>query len=262
MEKSMTPAVRFSRFVQHLLTFVVHFAHGGFVMAGVMTIGLVGYQLTQFGADGLNPHAMFGYRPVTVSADPQPVTAANNVVEAAFSPADAMPSVSVNLSGNLGRVAAAIAKRHHVAPVVVDSLVKAAQQEGKANGVDPLLILAVITVESGFNPFLESGQGAQGLMQIIPKCHTDKISPEKGAAALFDPVENIRVGTLILRAFMDHADSTEAALQLYGGAANDPEMHYSVRVLQEFDRLRQVAGVSAPATRTADRKPAATPKEG
>lgn len=258
----MTPAVRFSRFVQHLLTFVVHFAHGGFVMAGVMTIGLVGYQLTQFGADGLNPHAMFGYRPAQVVAEPQTATAANNVVEAAFSPAAALPAASVSLSANFGRVAAAIAKRHHVAPVVVDSLVKAAQQEGRANGIDPLLILAVITVESGFNPFLESGQGAQGLMQIIPKCHTDKISPEKGAAALFDPSENIRVGTLILKAFMDHADTTEAALQLYGGAANDPEMHYSARVLQEFDRLRQVAGLPAPTTRTAARKPVATPKEG
>lgn len=258
----MTPAVRFSRFVQHLLTFVVHFAHGGFVMAGVMTIGLVGYQLTQFGADGLNPHAMFGYRPAQVVAEPQTATAANNVVEAAFSPAAALPAASVSLSANFGRVAAAIAKRHHVAPVVVDSLVKAAQQEGRANGIDPLLILAVITVESGFNPFLESGQGAQGLMQIIPKCHTDKISPEKGAAALFDPSENIRVGTLILKAFMDHADTTEAALQLYGGAANDPEMHYSARVLQELDRLRQVAGLPAPTTRTAARKPVATPKEG
>lgn len=259
----MTPAVRFSRCAQHVLTFVVHFAHGGFVMAGVMTIGVVGYQLTQFGADGLNPHAMFGYKPAPEEKTLQPVTAANsNVVEAAFSPDPVAPAESVALSANFARVATAIARRHHVAPIVIDSLIKAAQQQGKTNHIDPLLILAVITVESGFNPFLESGQGAQGLMQIIPKYHMDRISPDKGAAALFDPAENIRVGTQILRAFMDHADSTEAALQLYGGAANDPEMHYSVRVLQEFERLRQVAGVAVPATRTAERKPAVVAREG
>lgn len=248
----MNSVARLSRFTQHLLTFFVHFAHGGFVMAGVMVIGLIGYQLTLFGTDGLNPHAMFGYRSEVVTPVSAMVsTASSDIIQAVYQDADT--NAATSLPAGMNKVAAAIAKRHHVSSVVVESLVKAAQHEGEANKIDPLLILAVITVESGFNPFLESGQGAQGLMQIIPKCHTDKISAEKGAAALFDPAENIRVGTLILRAFLNRSGSMETALQLYGGAANDPEMRYSTKVLQELERFQQIAGQSSPGTHTAAR---------
>lgn len=269
MEKSMTSAVRLSRFGRHVLTFLVNFAHGGFVMAGIMAIGLAVYQYAQFGTSGLNPRTMFGYAPVAVPvpATPAPVVAAKEVpaqqqtaegnaeiIRTAFSVPVPSQTQGVALSPDFERVASAISKRFHVAPVVVSALIKAAQREGQANRIDPLMILAVITVESGFNPFLESGQGAQGLMQIIPKYHADKIGPNKGPAAMFDPAQNIRVGTMILRAFMNHAGSTEEALQLYGGAASDTSMHYSARVLKEFNNLREAAGLPAPVTHTASHK--------
>lgn len=241
----MTPILRFSRFTQHLLTFILYFAHGGFVMAGVMVIGLVGYQLTQFGAEGLDPRAMFGYRATVSEAD----AATAELVDVVYAESTADQT---GLSAGLNRVSATIAKRYRVSPIVVESLVKAAQREGQANGIDPLLILAVITVESGFNPFSESVLGAQGLMQIIPRFHADKISADKGAVALFDPAENIRVGAMILKAYQRSTGSVEAALQLYGGASGDSEMAYSAKVLQELDRLRQVAGLAVPA-RTAAR---------
>lgn len=241
----MTHIVRVSRFTQHLLTFVLNFAHGSFVMVGVMVIGLVAYQVTQFGPQGLNPRAMFGYRAVAVENG----SAAVELVDTVYAESSVEQS---GLPDGLSRVSAAIAKRHHVSSVVVESLVKAAQREAQENGVDPLLILAVITVESGFNPFSESVLGAQGLMQIIPKYHTDKIAADKGVAALFDPSENIRVGTLILKAYQRSTGSVEAALQLYGGASGDSDMVYSARVLQELDRLRQVAGMPV-AARTAVR---------
>ena len=243
----MTHIVRVSRFTQYLLTFALNFAHGSFVMIGVMVIGLIGYQLTQFGSSGINPRTMFGYRAAALEGG----AASIDLVDAVYAESSAE---QVGLPAGFDRVSSAIAKRHHVAPVVVDSLVRAAQREGQANGVDPLLILAVITVESGFNPFSESAVGAQGLMQIIPKFHTDKIAAEKGSAALFEPAENIRVGALILKAFMRNTGSAEAALQLYGGAGNDQDMKYSARVLQELDRLRQVAGVPVPARTAASSK--------
>ncbi|MBS1209851.1 MAG: transglycosylase [Proteobacteria bacterium] len=241
----MTHIIRFSRFTQHLLAFLLHFAHGSFVMAGVMVIGLVGYQVTEFGSEGLNPRVMFGYRAAVIEEG----GASTDLIESAYTESAAETSA---LTAGLNRVSAAIAKRHRVSPVVVESLVKAAQREGQVNGVDPLLILAVITVESGFNPFSESVLGAQGLMQIIPKFHTDKISIDKGATALFDPAENIHVGTLILKSYLRSSGSVEGALQLYGGASGDPDMGYSSRVLQELDRLRQLAGLSTSA-RTAAR---------
>ncbi|MDO6384728.1 MULTISPECIES: transglycosylase SLT domain-containing protein [unclassified Uliginosibacterium] len=239
----MTPLVRLTRFAQHLLTFFLHFAHGGFVMAGVIVMAGMTYQLGRFGVDGLNPREMFGYGQQMVE------TTEVAMVDAVYE--EAVAEHSRGMSAGHARVAAAIAKRHRVSPLVVETLVKAAQREGQANGVDPLLILAVITVESGFNPFAESNFGAQGLMQIIPRFHVEKITAEKGSVALFDPVENIRVGTLILREYIRSTGSVDAALQLYGGASADPEMAYSSRVMQEFERLRGF--VAAPATRTAAR---------
>ena len=99
----------------------------------------------------------------------------------------------------------------------------------------------VVTVESGFNPFAESVFGAQGLMQIIPKYHQEKISADKGVAALFDPAENIRVGSMIIKEYLRSTGSLEAALQYYGGASSDPAMSYSTRVLSEKERLKQIA---------------------
>lgn len=245
----MVHFARFSRFTQHFLTFILHFAHGGFVMAGVIAIGLMGYQLTQFGAEGLNPRSMFGHHSEVAAGE----TAGVELVDAVYADSVTEPA---SLSAGFNRVAAAIAKRHRVSPVVVESLVKAAQREGGANGVDPLLILAVVSVESGFNPFAESVFGAQGLMQIIPKFHPEKIALDKGSTALFDPAENIHVGTLILKSYLRSTGNTEAALQLYGGASGDPDMAYSSKVLVEQERLRQIAGLPPVATaRTAARLP-------
>jgi soluble lytic murein transglycosylase-like protein len=250
MENYMNFAARVSRISSHFLTFCLSFAHGGFVMLGVMVMGVVGYQLAQFGTDGLNPRAMFGYR----ASDIKDASSTMEFVDAVYAKSSADQS---DLPEGLSRVSAAIAKRHRVSPMVVDSLVRAAQREAQGNGVDPLLILAVITVESGFNPFSESVMGAQGLMQIIPKYHTDKISAEKGAVALFDPAENIRVGAQILKAYQRSTGNIEAALQLYGGASRDSDMVYSAKVLQELDRLRLVAGLPvAPRTAAGNRQAA------
>lgn len=245
----MSHAVKLSRFTQYALSFIFHFAHGGFVMVGVMVIGLMSYQLVHFGPDGLDPRAMFGYRSSATAAD----KLASGLVETVYAESVAEPS---DLPAGYARVSSAIAKRFRVSPLVLESLVRAAQREGQVNDMDPLLILAVITVESGFNPFSESVLGAQGLMQIIPRYHTEKISADKGAAALFDPAENIRVGAAILKAYQRSTGGIEAGLQMYGGASNDSDMAYSAKVLQELERLRLIAGLPV-STRTALRTKAA-----
>lgn len=239
----MTHLVKLSRFAQHFFTFFLHFAHGGFVMVGVIVMALAGFQLAQFGLDGLNPREMFGYRQhVHESVEVAMLDAVNEEV---------VTESARDMSPAYARISSAIAKRHRVSPMVVETLVKLAQREGQSRGVDPLLILAVITVESGFNPFSESVMGAQGLMQIIPRFHMEKISADKGDTALFDPAENIRVGTLILKEYIRAAGAVDVALQQYGGASGDPEMAYSNRVMLELERLRGLA--NPPATRTAAR---------
>jgi soluble lytic murein transglycosylase-like protein len=106
--------------------------------------------------------------------------------------------------------------------------------------VDPLLVLAVISVESRFNPVAESTVGAKGLMQVIPKYHLEKLSDHGGEQALLDPNVNIMVGTQILREYQRRLGDTEAALQMYAGAFDEPSPAYANKVLAEKARLEAV----------------------
>ena len=100
-----------------------------------------------------------------------------------------------------------------------------------------MLILAVIAVESRFNPIAQSGMGAKGLMQVIPKYHMDKFDEHGGYEAVLNPVANIKVGALILRDYIRRFGSVESALRVYSGATGD-DFGYPNKVLAERDRLR------------------------
>ncbi|MEG0676721.1 MAG: lytic transglycosylase domain-containing protein, partial [Comamonas sp.] len=67
-----------------------------------------------------------------------------------------------------------LSKKYRVAPEPLAALVSEAYAQGKANKLDPMLILAIMAIESSFNPFAQSSVGAQGLMQVMTKIHTDK----------------------------------------------------------------------------------------
>ena len=62
-----------------------------------------------------------------------------------------------------------VKRRYRVSPDAVTPVFEVAQRIGLERRIDPLLIVAIIGIESGFNPFAESPMGAQGLMQIIPR---------------------------------------------------------------------------------------------
>jgi soluble lytic murein transglycosylase-like protein len=130
-----------------------------------------------------------------------------------------------------------IAKRYRVSDQAVAGFVTTAYVAGAQYSLDPLLILAVISVESRYNPVAESTMGAKGLMQIIPKYHLEKLSDHGGEQALLDPQVNIRVGARILREYQRRLGDTEAALQMYGGAFDEPTSQYADKVLAEKARL-------------------------
>lgn len=138
-----------------------------------------------------------------------------------------------------------VARRFRIATDAAHELVGAAVLVGQSAGIDPLLVLAVIAVESRFNPIAESDYGARGLMQVVARFHPDKLPSPSGDRALLDPWTNILVGTRILREYLDRAGNLEAALQLYGGAPEDAERGYSKKVLAELERFRRVTEAAA-----------------
>ena len=145
------------------------------------------------------------------------------------------------------RVASYIARRYRVAQEPVSALVKAAFDTGHEVGLDPLLLLAVMAIESGFNPYAESGVGAQGLMQVMAKVHSDKFRYFGGQGAALDPLANIKVGALVLKDCIARGGSVPGGLRLYVGSTSPDDGGYGAKVMAERGRLRDVArGIDVP----------------
>jgi soluble lytic murein transglycosylase-like protein len=135
-----------------------------------------------------------------------------------------------------------LSRRYRVAGDAANMLVTTAYSTAHEIKLDPLLILAVMAIESGLNPFAESPMGAQGLMQVMSKVHSDKFEEVGGSQAALNPVANIRVGAQILKDYVTRTGSVEAGLKSYVGAgAIDDDSGYGSKVLTEYKRLKQVA---------------------
>jgi len=138
-------------------------------------------------------------------------------------------------------VATFIARRYRVAQDPVSELVRAAFDTGREVGLDPLLLLSVMAIESGFNPYAESGVGAQGLMQVMSKVHSDKFEYFGGSHAALDPLANIKVGALVLKDCIARGGSVAGGLRYYVGSSTQDDGGYGAKVLAERTRLRDVA---------------------
>ncbi|MBY0238860.1 MAG: lytic transglycosylase domain-containing protein [Burkholderiaceae bacterium] len=143
-----------------------------------------------------------------------------------------------------------LSKRYRVASDATNMLVSTAYLTAREIKLDPLLILAVMAIESGLNPFAESPMGAQGLMQVMSKVHHDKFQDMGGVQAALNPVANIRVGSLILKDYVTRGGSVEAGLKSYvGAAAFESDDGYGFKVLAEYKKLQQVSnGKKVPTT--------------
>jgi soluble lytic murein transglycosylase-like protein len=155
-------------------------------------------------------------------------------------------------------VARWLARRYHVAPEPLSRLVKEAWDIGRQARLDPTLILAIMAVESSFNPFAQSSVGAQGLMQVMTRVHDDKYEAFGGVHAAFDPVTNLRVGVQVLKECIARAGSVEAGLRYYVGAALlDGDGGYAAKVLFEQSHLQRVAQGQTVAVNVPSNPPAA-----
>ena len=132
-----------------------------------------------------------------------------------------------------------VAKRYRVATDATRGLVAITYQEARRNRLDPLLVLAVIAVESRFNPIAESGGGALGLMQIVPKYHVQPVNATTRADML-DPQHNIGLGARVLKQYVKAGGTETAGLQLYNGTADDATNAYANRVMAEKQGLEDL----------------------
>jgi soluble lytic murein transglycosylase-like protein len=132
-----------------------------------------------------------------------------------------------------------LSKRYRVSSEAVERFIRLAYSASQVTKLDPLLILAVMAVESNFNPIAESDMGAKGLMQVIPQYHQDKLkAPHGGELNVLDPETNILVGAKVLREYASRTGGDYvAALGLYGGTG--PGNPYASKVLSERGRLEE-----------------------
>jgi hypothetical protein len=168
---------------------------------------------------------------------------ASEAEEVADSPDDeALPGQSVEaLNPKMRRALDYVSRHYHVSNEALVPIFATAQAAGHELSLDPLLIIAVIGVESGFNPFSQSVVGAKGLMQVIPRFHLDKVPDKAGVQAFLDPVTNVVIGARVLKESIKRNGGVEEGLQQFAGAINDPERRYSNKVLAERQRLEQMA---------------------
>ena len=156
-------------------------------------------------------------------------------------------AASDELSPPQRQVSQWLARKYKVAPEAMNRLVLEAWEAGRLARVEPTLVLAVMAVESSFNPFAHSPVGAQGLMQVMTHVHDDKYLAFGGQRAALDPITNLRVGVQVLRECIQRAGSVSEGLRHYVGAANLPDDGgYAAKVLWENEQLKAVMAGKRP----------------
>lgn len=210
--------------MQRVSTLMIGVFQKFLMVAGLVFIaGLIGVQTGRLDLEGPLVQKLFLADTESVAVDADPADVDEPAVE----------SLPPRLRGAMDYVT----RRYKVSTEAVQPIFATAHSVGRELHIDPLLIIAIIGVESGFNPFSQSVFGAQGLMQVVPRFHQDKL-PEESASFL-DPVVNVQVGARVLKESIRRNGGLEEGLQQFGGAVGDPGRRYSAKVLAERQRLEQ-----------------------
>ncbi|MFM8882603.1 MAG: transglycosylase SLT domain-containing protein [Betaproteobacteria bacterium] len=143
--------------------------------------------------------------------------------------------------GQRDRIANYIVEQFRSKPNMARAVVHEAVLVGKQLQLDPLLLLAIIAVESRFDPMAQSNRGAQGLMQVRTSVHSARFDPFGGVSAAFDFATNIRIGAQILQEHLTRHGSVDLALKHYVGAARMAhDQGYAAKVRKEKLKLEQI----------------------
>lgn len=139
---------------------------------------------------------------------------------------------------------------------VIDAIFSAQQE----HGFEPSLLLALMQVESGFNPAARSSQGALGLMQVqlfSGQLMARELGIEwRGKSTLLDPQQNIRIGAAYLARMRDTFSDLELSLAAYNVGpgrlqqilekGNRPTGVYARKVQSRQAEIASLAGPARP----------------
>lgn len=139
-------------------------------------------------------------------------------------------------------VARWLSRRYKIAAEPLAALITEADALGTNTQLPPNLILAIMAVESSFNPYTMGTKGAMGLMQIVPDQLKSSLNQFGGKLATYDPLTNMRLGTRQLQALVQDTGSLEAGIQRYGEQSGQPDIKaYLQRVVTEYLLLEKAA---------------------
>jgi soluble lytic murein transglycosylase-like protein len=166
-------------------------------------------------------------------ADDTPAVVATPTLAAPTSaaPIPASDAAAATAWPTLGDMAAMLRAQCRVAPMESMKIARAVLTEADRHAISPVLLLAVMSVESSFNRYAVSIAGARGLMQVLPAAHPRLIA----GTDLSDPAINVRIGSTILRSYLDESGGDlDAALLRYSGGGRGYARRVVLR-MQSFD---------------------------
>ena len=134
-------------------------------------------------------------------------------------------------------IATVVSSRFHIRSHDALGIGHAVLTEARRFTISPLLLLAVIAVESSFDRSAVSVVGAKGLMQVLPSQHRDRVLR---TSDLTDPRTNVHIGSAILRDYIRSSDGNlEGALYRYSGGAKG----YARRVADRLNMMKTAFGL-------------------
>lgn len=213
---------------------------------GYFALALLAGAVTVVSIPDLRAQVLAVHGAVVAAADTTtPASASSKVVAAARATtestgnvlAKARPVVLAHLPAtSVDALHEYISKKYRVPASAVRSLIETAWDVGGTKKLDPLLLLAIMAIESSFNPFAESKVGAQGLMQVMTRVHRKKFEPYGGVRAAWRPDANIAVGAQILQDCIARRGSVPGGLTCYVGSPGTSSA-YGRKVLAERGRF-------------------------
>ena len=132
-----------------------------------------------------------------------------------------------------------IASNYRISNSNSDLYVSTAYKTAFELGLDPHLILAIMAIESRYDPNARGAGSATGLMQVVTRVHSKRFAPYGGVHRAANPVVNIKIGATILKELIKQkGGSVERAVKAYAGGNGG----YNSKVMVHYRKLKAVSG--------------------